>query len=92
MKGPLREVVRIQDSVGPNGGGIWHLVLVCGHFEARRKPSIIPGRGPNRIFLPTPTAPKRVRCWQCGEDPKVQAAALERALKRLRSHRNDGGD
>jgi hypothetical protein len=88
MKGPWRKVAVIEDSSGARGGGHWHLTLVCGHFEARRKPSNRPETAFRRTFQPVRTAPKRVRCRQCADDPKAQAEALSRAL---RSPPDDGG-
>jgi len=79
-KAPLREVARIQDSVGPNGGEIWHLVLVCGHFEARRKPSNRPETAFRRVFKKVATAPRRVRCSSCARARGVAVKTLERKI------------
>ncbi len=62
--GPLREVVYIFEREGDRGGGIWHLVLACGHAVARPQhaPPLV-----RALFEPIARrlAPKRVRCHYC---------------------------
>lgn len=67
---PWREVVHIDTVLGSHGGQAWKLTLVCGHWAFRSNPVLDAGRvfRIRRIRF----APKRVRCWHCGNPPTQQ--------------------
>jgi len=83
--GPLREVIYIFEREGDRGGGIWRLVLACGHSVSRKRRTV--GEGPmaqvRALFEPLESflAPKRVRYFCCGaghppQDPWVLVEAF----------------
>lgn len=84
-EGPLRAVVYIFEREGDQGGGLWWLVLECGHSVARKRKRI--GEGPmvqvRALFEPVESffAPKRARCFYCGaghptQDPWILVEAF----------------
>jgi hypothetical protein len=69
LAGPLRKVVYIFERDGERGGGIWWLVLECGHSVARKRYVGGPGASPmiHLLFRPLEEklAPKRCQCFYC---------------------------
>lgn len=70
---PWRDVVHIDTMIGSHGGGAWKLTLSCGHWAFRSNPVINSGSvfRIRRIRF----APKRVRCWHCGEKQREEQHA-----------------
>ena len=75
LTGPMREVVYIFERTGERGGGIWWLVLSCGHavarkrYEAKSWSAMVHG-----MFRPLEEklAPKRCQCHYCGSGSAKQ--------------------
>lgn len=70
-----KDVVHIQDEMGPRGGGVWFLTLECGHHKAVRKPLFRPEQDLVRATfggkLPRAKkfeAPNRCRCLVCASE------------------------
>ena len=69
LAGPMRKVVYIFEREGERGGGIWWLVLECGHSVARKRyvakhwTQMV-----HTMFRPIEEklAPKRAQCHSCG--------------------------
>lgn len=62
MPGPWREVMHIEDCVGPHGGAYWMLSLAeCGHLAPHSKPVF----RAYHAFRPPLSAPRRKRCLSC---------------------------
>jgi hypothetical protein len=68
LAGPMREVVYIFEREGERGGGIWWLVLTCGHAVARKRYTTQGYPSVHLLFRPLEEklAPKRVQCHYCG--------------------------
>lgn len=72
-----RDVVHIEDRIGPHGGEYWLLTLACGHLAVQRKPrgSVCTVADPSSgggvqtfrsPFARPRLAPKRKMCPLCG--------------------------
>jgi len=69
LAGPTRDVVYIFEREGVRGGGIWWLVLDCGHAVARKR--YVAKGFPAQVHLmfrplEEKLAPKRCQCYWCG--------------------------
>lgn len=84
LAGPMRKVVYIFEREGSQGGGIWWLVLDCGHAVARKR--YVAKRWSATVhlmFAPIEKhfAPKRVQCNYCGHGrEKLDPAVMIRAF------------
>jgi hypothetical protein len=84
LAGPMREVVYIFEREGSRGGGLWLLVLECGHAVARKRYVAREDTAMvNAMFRPLAEkfAPKHCQCHYCGSggassDPAVMIRAL----------------
>lgn len=64
-------VLRVEEYVGPKGGAVHVLVLVCGHWQSRR---LHEGKAP----------PTEIACLLCFIQPQIDARASRRdRAKRL---------
>ena len=84
FSGPLRKVVYIFEREGPQGGGIWWLVLECGHAVARKRTvskswtAVV-----HLMFEPIEKrfAPKSCQCNYCGTgNEKIDPAVMIKAF------------
>jgi hypothetical protein len=77
--GPLREVVYIFEREGDRGGGLWWLVLSCGHSVSRKRFTVNSlGQMAQALFrqIEQNLAPKRARCYMCQAGHEPQDPAL----------------
>jgi hypothetical protein len=84
LAGPLREVVYIFERRGKRGGGLWWLVLECGHTVARKRLAENHWTKKGHLMfrpLEERLAPKHCQCHACGHgheklDPTVMIKAF----------------
>jgi hypothetical protein len=79
LAGPLREVVYIFEREGVRGGGIWWLVLDCGHAVARKRYVAKHWAAQVHMLLrpiEEKLAPKRVQCHSCGSGAEKHDPAI----------------
>jgi hypothetical protein len=84
LAGPLRDVVYIFERTGKNGGGLWWLVLECGHTVARKR--FVANHWSALVGLmlrpcEEKLAPKRCQCHSCAfGHEKVDPAVMIKAF------------
>ena len=66
---PWRAVAHIDTTTGKRGGQVWKLTLECGHWAFRSNPVLKTNAVAHARRMKF--APKRVRCWHCGNAPVV---------------------
>jgi len=84
LAGPMRDVVYIFEREGERGGGLWWLILDCGHAISRKRyvanswSAMV-----HMMFRPITEkiAPKRCQCHYCGsgspkQDPWIMIKAF----------------
>ena len=84
LAGPKREVVYIFEREGERGGGLWLLVLDCGHAVTRKHCMRTTESLVVSVLLrplSEKLAPKRAQCHYCGsgsekQDPWIMIKAL----------------
>ena len=79
LAGPMREVVYIFEREGSRGGGLWWLVLECGHAVARKR--YVANHWTAMVHLmfkplSEKLAPRRCQCHYCGSGAAKQDPAL----------------
>ncbi len=84
LTGPLREVVYIFEREGSRGGGVWWLVLECGHAVARKR--VVAKHWTAMVHLmfrplEEKLAPKRAQCLFCARGhAKIDPAVMIKAF------------
>lgn len=76
LAGPMRKVIYIFERKGDRGGGIWWLVLSCGHAVARKQDGVANNMTAIARMMMRPftekLAPKRCQCHYCGSGSPEQ--------------------